>query len=68
MIELAPEGILPLLEEEQRLPKATDVTFTEKVYGKHDGCARLKAPKMSKGVGLSRKEAFIVRCLPTPLS
>ncbi len=31
LIELAPEGIFPTLEEELNMPKASDLTFTEKV-------------------------------------
>ena len=43
------------------MPKATDLTFTEKVYMRHKNSSRLKAPKMSKGVGLSKREGFVVR-------
>ena len=32
LIELAPEGIFPTLEEELNMPKASDLTFTEKVF------------------------------------
>ena len=57
----SPGGIFPTLEDEQTIPRASDVTFTEKVLTRHRGCPRLSSPKATKGVGLNRREGFVIR-------
>eukprot|EP00002_Diphylleia_rotans_P005133 TRINITY_DN1421_c0_g2_i1.p1 TRINITY_DN1421_c0_g2~~TRINITY_DN1421_c0_g2_i1.p1 ORF type:complete len:1295 (-),score=319.08 TRINITY_DN1421_c0_g2_i1:220-4104(-) len=64
MIEKKPRGIIPMLDEECRLPKATDVTFTSKIHKEYASHGRFKAPTFSQantGPRVTRDEAFVVK-------
>ncbi len=61
----APGGIFSMLEDERNIPKASDLTFTEKVYMRHKKCVRWSPPKATKGVGLTRKDGFVIRHFAT---
>lgn len=57
-------GILFLLDEESKLPKATDSGFTDKLHNAHKNHFRLQLPrksKMSYYKSLRDNEGFIVR-------
>lgn len=43
-----PPGILALLDEECWFPKATDVTFVEKLMNTHNGHMKFSKPKQHK--------------------
>ena len=72
LIEKARQGILPILDEECRMPKGSDTTFAQKLHAKHSKHPRFAAPKMGhsgkKGHGnlggagdFTKDEAFIVK-------
>lgn len=44
MLQFQPMGVFAILEEECIVPKATDMTFLQKMHNNHDG----KHPKYSK--------------------
>ncbi|XP_041463415.1 unconventional myosin-VI-like isoform X2 [Lytechinus variegatus] len=48
LIELKPNGILDLLDEESKLPKASANNFTHNVHQKHKSHFRLAIPRKSK--------------------
>lgn len=70
LIEVPRVGILNILDEECRMPKATDKTFAQKLHTQHAKHARFAAPKVHRsgkksGLGASSNftadEAFIVK-------
>jgi len=64
LIEGKPTGILHLLDEESKVPKASDATFTTKLHSAHKDHFRLQLPrksKMSYYKTLKDDEGFIVR-------
>jgi myosin-6 len=64
LIELKPTGILSLLDEESKIPRATDKSFTDKLHATHKNHFRLQLPrksKMSYYKQLRDDEGFIVR-------
>ena len=64
LIEGAPDGILAMLDEESKLPKALDASFTEKLQKKHANHFRLQLPcksKMTYYKQLRDNEGFIIR-------
>jgi myosin-6 len=64
IIEGRPDGILAILDEQSKLPKASDEQFTEKIHIKFKGHFRLQIPrksKMSYYKKLRDNEGFIVR-------
>jgi len=64
LIEAPKTGILALLDEESKLPKAADEGFTDKLHGAHKNHFRLQLPrksKMSYYKSLRDNEGFIIR-------
>ena len=64
LIEERPNGILAMLDEESKLPKATDSGFAEKLHAKHKNHFRLQLPRKSKMAyykKLRDDEGFIIR-------
>lgn len=61
LFDAASCGIFPTLDDEQNMPKASDLTFTDKVYMRNKHSLRLSHPRATKGVGLTRREGFVVR-------
>jgi len=64
MIEASKVGILAMLDEESKLPRATDKAFTEKVHKQYTKHFRLQLPrksKMSYYKSLRDEEGFIIR-------
>jgi len=64
LIESKTNGILFLLDEESKLPKAADAGFTDKLHGLHKDHFRLQLPrksKMSYYKSLRDNEGFIIR-------
>jgi myosin-6 len=64
LIEKNKTGILAMLDEESKLPKAMDTNFTEKLHKLHKDHFRLQLPrksKMSYYKSLRDNEGFIVR-------
>jgi myosin heavy subunit len=61
LVEERHRGILAILDEECRVPKATDLTFGAKVHATHVGCSFLTKPKVGKSQRrLSPEEGFII--------
>lgn len=60
LFDAASCGIFPTLDDELSVPKASDLTFTEKVYMRNKHSARLSPPRATRGVGLTRREGFVV--------
>lgn len=54
LIEMKPQGILPMIDEELRMPKSTDKSFLEKLHLAHD-------KKKEYGKVLSQPDNFIVK-------
>ncbi len=48
LIEKRPLGILSLLDEECRFPKATDLTFLEKLHANHEKHPNYEKPRLTK--------------------
>ena len=48
LIEMPREGIMSILDEECKMPKATDKTFAQKLHSTHTRHPRFEAPKLSK--------------------
>lgn len=48
MIEKRPLGILSLLDEECKFPKATDLTFLEKLHANHEKHSYYEKPRLTK--------------------
>uniref|UniRef100_A0A7S2JLY7 Myosin motor domain-containing protein n=1 Tax=Cyanoptyche gloeocystis TaxID=77922 RepID=A0A7S2JLY7_9EUKA len=61
MIEKRPGGILSILDEQNKLPKCTDKTFTMKVHETFKAHKKLKEPRTIKGSGVSKEEGFVVK-------
>eukprot|EP00002_Diphylleia_rotans_P034220 TRINITY_DN7338_c0_g1_i3.p1 TRINITY_DN7338_c0_g1~~TRINITY_DN7338_c0_g1_i3.p1 ORF type:complete len:1175 (-),score=252.33 TRINITY_DN7338_c0_g1_i3:6-3530(-) len=61
LIEKKVTGILSLLDEESRLPKGTNQTFTKRVHTTYPNHPYLKAPKVSKTQTLRADEGFSIR-------
>lgn len=64
LIESKPDGILAMLDEESKLPKAQDGNFAEKLHAKHKNHFRLQLPRKSKMAyykKLRDSEGFIIR-------
>jgi len=64
LIEAKPSGILFLLDEESKIPKASDEGFTDKLHNAHKNHFRLQLPrksKMSYYKSLRDNEGFIIR-------
>jgi len=64
LIEAKTTGILFLLDEESKIPKASDETFTDKLHNTHKNHFRLQLPrksKMSYYKSLRDNEGFIIR-------
>jgi myosin-6 len=64
LIELAKTGILAILDEQSKLPKATDLMFAEKLHSVHKDHFRLQLPRKSKMAyykKLRDNEGFIIR-------
>jgi len=64
LIEAKPSGILFLLDEESKVPKASDEGFTDKLHNAHKNHFRLQLPrksKMSYYKTLRDNEGFIIR-------
>ncbi len=64
LIEAKPTGILFLLDEESKIPKASDAGFTDKLHAAHKNHFRLQLPrksKMSYYKSLRDNEGFIIR-------
>eukprot|EP00004_Rigifila_ramosa_P024874 TRINITY_DN7311_c0_g1_i3.p1 TRINITY_DN7311_c0_g1~~TRINITY_DN7311_c0_g1_i3.p1 ORF type:complete len:1642 (-),score=466.43 TRINITY_DN7311_c0_g1_i3:61-4626(-) len=64
LVEKRPTGIIPMLDEECRLPKTTDLTFGAKVFRVHGNHPRLDAPRVGGGRGarnFSKEEAFVIK-------
>ncbi len=64
LIEGPKTGILALLDEESKIPKASDQTFTDKLHAAHKDHFRLQLPrksKMSYYKQLRDNEGFIIR-------
>ena len=63
-MELRTSGIIDLLDEECKLPKASHTRFTEAVHHQHKGHFRLSVPRKSKlnyHRNLLDSEGFIIR-------
>jgi len=64
LIEAKATGILFLLDEESKIPKASDASFTDKLHNTHKTHFRLQLPrksKMSYYKSLRDNEGFIIR-------
>eukprot|EP00056_Hartaetosiga_gracilis_P005906 m.90736 g.90736 ORF g.90736 m.90736 type:complete len:1102 (+) comp12313_c0_seq1:2312-5617(+) len=64
LIELKGSGILSILDEESKLPKALDTNFADKLHAKHKAHFRLQIPRKSKMAyykKLRDNEGFIIR-------
>ena len=64
LIEAKSTGILAMLDEESKIPKASDATFTDKLHQEHKAHFRLQLPrksKMSYYKQLRDNEGFIIR-------
>eukprot|EP00055_Hartaetosiga_balthica_P015565 m.92745 g.92745 ORF g.92745 m.92745 type:complete len:1216 (+) comp8899_c1_seq1:183-3830(+) len=64
LIELKGSGILSILDEESKLPKALDTNFADKLHAKHKAHFRLQIPRKSKMAyykKLRDDEGFIIR-------
>ena len=48
LIEAPPTGIINLLDEQCKLPQASDVNFTDRVHKEHSNHFRLLVPRKSK--------------------
>ena len=48
LIESAPVGLINLLDEQCKLPQASDVNFTDRVHKEHSSHFRLLVPRKSK--------------------
>mmetsp|Transcript_20494 Transcript_20494/g.53304 ORF Transcript_20494/g.53304 Transcript_20494/m.53304 type:complete len:1225 (+) Transcript_20494:39-3713(+) len=64
LIEKSKEGILGLLDEESKLPKASDEAFCEKLHAKYSKHIRVLIPRKSKMKWykqLRNEEGFVIR-------
>jgi len=69
LLELPRVGVINILDEECKMPKATDKTFAQKLHSQHARHPRFAAPKMHKkrsglgdtGQSFTPDEAFIIK-------
>eukprot|EP00736_Rhodelphis_marinus_P002914 Rmarinus@m.13379 len=61
LLEMKATGVFAILDEQCKLPKASDMTFCTKVHELHAKQPYLLRPKVSKTQKITDKEAFIVR-------